>query len=438
MSWNHGLFKNQKGVFLVFTAILLPIIFACAGLAMDLGNAFAHKSKLQNAADAAALAGAKTFAVNNETIDKHPIADDMAVRYANTNYQKEIPEGNRKLQAQTKDKDTKDEKTYYRVFLKDDVPATFMRILGVNPTIEVSVDAIATVPVDVPDPGINFGELLNLGNGFVNGGSINQTNGRDNDDGQRKIPISGTTFDDGHVVIYDENVYNQYMENNKSEGMYYYFESKALGMPRNEAKEKGFYREPQLGKDYNAEKNRIDKEIKDLFASKASEVKVIHQKEISLPDDKDKIYDYYRISGNNLKLNLKNMIRADTPVEDRNKPVYVFIDDLEWAAANIYLDEDITRPIIIYYGGDQNLHFYNQSHDYRGVFCAPNSYAEAFQMENNKFTGSIWANSIQLQSNHARFKFESFGGAAGSSGSESSGGESVKLKLVDGSGLTWR
>ena len=48
----------QKGVLLVFTALLLPVVFACAGLAVDLGNMYVHKSNLQNAVDSAALAGA--------------------------------------------------------------------------------------------------------------------------------------------------------------------------------------------------------------------------------------------------------------------------------------------------------------------------------------------------------------------------------------------
>ena len=46
----------QKGVLLVFTALLLPVVFACAGLAVDLGNMYVHKSNLQNAVDSAALA----------------------------------------------------------------------------------------------------------------------------------------------------------------------------------------------------------------------------------------------------------------------------------------------------------------------------------------------------------------------------------------------
>ena len=57
---------------MVFFAILIPILFACAGLAVDLGNGFARHARLQMAA---ALAGAATFAMNQETVDTHPKAD---------------------------------------------------------------------------------------------------------------------------------------------------------------------------------------------------------------------------------------------------------------------------------------------------------------------------------------------------------------------------
>ena len=48
---------SQKGAVLVFFALLLPIIVFFAGMAIDFGRAYMHKSQLQNAADAAALAG---------------------------------------------------------------------------------------------------------------------------------------------------------------------------------------------------------------------------------------------------------------------------------------------------------------------------------------------------------------------------------------------
>ena len=53
--------NRQKGVMLVFTAIMLPIIFILCGLVYDLGYMYVQKSKLQHAADAAVLAGGYTM-----------------------------------------------------------------------------------------------------------------------------------------------------------------------------------------------------------------------------------------------------------------------------------------------------------------------------------------------------------------------------------------
>lgn len=53
--------EGQRGALLVLFALLLPVFFACAGLAVDLGNMYSYKSNLQNAVDAAALAGASGY-----------------------------------------------------------------------------------------------------------------------------------------------------------------------------------------------------------------------------------------------------------------------------------------------------------------------------------------------------------------------------------------
>lgn len=74
--------KAQKGAFLVFTALMIPIIFICAGFAVDLGNAWAYKSKLQNAADAAVLAGAYQYQADSN--DKKEI-EDRIDKYMNSN-----------------------------------------------------------------------------------------------------------------------------------------------------------------------------------------------------------------------------------------------------------------------------------------------------------------------------------------------------------------
>ena len=418
MNWLNRLFKNQKGVFLVFTAVLLPIIFACAGLAMDLGSAFAHKSKLQNAADAAALAGAKTFAVNNETVDKHPLADAMAVGYANTNYQKEIIETHRKLQSQTKDG-----KTYYRVYLKDYVPVTFMRLLGVGPTMEVSVDAIATVPQE------GDGKLFNIGSNIY--GSFYNGN---NDYGNT---VRGATFD-GSVVIYDKGKYEQY----KNDSNYYFYKSEAAGVVVKNAIEQKLYTTPVLGENYSADKNKIDEEIKALFNTNVAEVE-FRDTQFDIPGN-GTLHNYYKIVPDRQKLNVVINIQQDLisygAAEDKDKPIYIYVEDPPGLALQdfqLVTHGNETRPIIFYYSGKSKLTFEGKnSKIFRGVLCVPNAKLGPFNFGNSEFFGSVWANEFELNDTSSRYKFEGFGnGVFG--GHSSGGGEDVKLKLVDGSGLTW-
>ena len=66
--------ETERASVLVFTAILLPLILFFAGMAIDIGGGYLYKSSLQNAADAAALAGVqaasskKARLVNSDTV----------------------------------------------------------------------------------------------------------------------------------------------------------------------------------------------------------------------------------------------------------------------------------------------------------------------------------------------------------------------------------
>ena len=52
---------NQKGQSMILYALLTPLLFAVAGASLDLGWYYLNLSKLQNAADTAALAGANVI-----------------------------------------------------------------------------------------------------------------------------------------------------------------------------------------------------------------------------------------------------------------------------------------------------------------------------------------------------------------------------------------
>jgi hypothetical protein len=70
------LFKNKKGVAVVYLAISMVVLLLFAALVIDIGMLALNKSKLQNACDAAALAGAQELP---ETAAAESVAREYAV-----------------------------------------------------------------------------------------------------------------------------------------------------------------------------------------------------------------------------------------------------------------------------------------------------------------------------------------------------------------------
>ncbi|MBQ3726624.1 MAG: pilus assembly protein, partial [Selenomonadaceae bacterium] len=53
---------TQRGQAMLLYALLIPLLFLFLGVALDLGWYYLNVSRLQNAADAAVVAGARAFA----------------------------------------------------------------------------------------------------------------------------------------------------------------------------------------------------------------------------------------------------------------------------------------------------------------------------------------------------------------------------------------
>lgn len=77
--------NNDKGFALVYLALLIVVLVAIVGLAVDVGYMYVTKGQLQNAADSAALAGAahlKTVTTNITAMGNHSSARRQAWRFA--------------------------------------------------------------------------------------------------------------------------------------------------------------------------------------------------------------------------------------------------------------------------------------------------------------------------------------------------------------------
>jgi hypothetical protein len=73
--------RNERGVTLIFVALILIVLLGIAALALDIGHLFVTKNELQNAADAGALAGARNLYNNDGTavrLDCNDIAREAA------------------------------------------------------------------------------------------------------------------------------------------------------------------------------------------------------------------------------------------------------------------------------------------------------------------------------------------------------------------------
>lgn len=121
------LFTNEDGQVLVLFALVLVVLMGFAALAVDVGSMTLTKTKLQSAADAAALAGAQDLPVEST-------AEDTAVEYAKKNgvLESDI------IATAGHDGDP----NKIKVVCKKKVSHTFARIIGFKET-EISARAVA-------------------------------------------------------------------------------------------------------------------------------------------------------------------------------------------------------------------------------------------------------------------------------------------------------
>jgi hypothetical protein len=77
--------RPVRGAVAVLVALLLVVLVAAAGLALDLGRLFVHKSELQNAVDACALAGARELNVQVKNLAIFTRAENAGITVAARN-----------------------------------------------------------------------------------------------------------------------------------------------------------------------------------------------------------------------------------------------------------------------------------------------------------------------------------------------------------------
>lgn len=454
--------KKERGAVIVLTALALPILLIFMGLALDLGNLYIHKARLQNAADAAALAGAKEYAIKFAGEAPEKAAAQMADAYVNENVVRHNLRANPGRDYRMQPSQDGNVPCYH-VTLTEEVPLLFLRFI--RPTQPITANAAAIVAMR----SAGDGKALFIFRRALTG--VNAVNRPDdlNLPGQLLTTFDGAvTYTDGSGepaggYQYDALQYNTQIAEGKP--IEYFFTRKARdeGLSVNAAAEKQKKAKPgeyahrakyepydmaALGKD-TAHKFGIDAAPpapakpepagppKPVEQSATDRQRQEPQKPQPSPEDRA----YLSKFDDNVKKISSSMLAGRTRKYDgdgkitglactaRNddgsveisidgaipggsdaEPVYVYLDK-SITQVDLAVSSDNGRPLIVVYEGAGSLRMeYRAPVTFRGIVYAPQAGSGGVLVNANggTFSGSIIADSIDLQGEAGTFRYEGF------------------------------
>ncbi len=447
---------RQTGGVIVLTALALPFFLACIGLAIDVGNLYIHKSRLQNTADAAALAGGREYASKQEDWhdESHPQADAEAAAYINLDI---ATLGGGTLAGQRYKALKADEDTiYYGVRLTENVPMHFMRILGLEEQ-EVIADAVVAIGMDASAGGGNARDLFIFRRNLH---GVNAINNPDNFNikGQIVTTFDGTiAFTDGSGDDYKSTYRYDYLQySTQSNNLQYFFTEKARSenLSANEAIAKG--------SDYAHQEIYEQYDMDELGKTTAERLHISDVSATLQPGYTD-YQTAYRTAWHQMYNGKKSMSSSDLTTDlawgappengDGNvsitidsaiqggesaDPVYVYLDESIYQVnLNVYASNE--RPLVVVYEGTGKFQMNMQNGTtFRGVVYAPNvNEWEGLLINANggTFSGTIISNAINLQGGRGTYRYENFG-VNGGSGGEKTVGKSSAVRLAPGGSIT--
>lgn len=444
-----NIIKGKKGAVLLFAALLLPLLFAFAGLAFDLGNMYALHSRLQNSADASALAGAAVFDSRVDTESDHETSDRAAEKFLRLN--------NESLEGITMDPPQvrlgSNDRYYYRVRLRQEVPYYILRyfrsVLG--DYINISATAYAMIPFsrsgagDGSESGGTPGYFDNL---FTAVKNIHLQHATENPDvynrydlttkegvekalnDNQRIEIS--SFYDGNMV-YGGNLITQGFIFNSQAKPYKNNALDALhdnltGYVQNPTYDPSLSQSDISGYIATAEKIA---EANTTYKGAANGNQTFNIDEINNNIPAYNGYHYTNNNGGDFQIN--NSLKGNS-----DEPFYVIVDKAANPQIHMNSGVDTVRPIIYCYLGNGAVKVEPApGSTFRGVIYAPNaSQVHINEGDGWTFEGSIVANQIHLNAKATYFHKNWLEGGSNTPGPGEDDNKNVILVLPP-DGVVW-
>lgn len=450
---------RQQGAILAFTALLLPMIIVGTGLAVDLGNIYVQYSRLQNATDAAALAGAHAFVKYKEkpVVGGHKNANEMAKQYIKGEF-KNL--GENEVINDYDDKSftasQQENAIYYKVKISKEVPlyflGTFYKKIAKKDTFTLPVESVAAISDNAGGNYFNnkmfiFSEGFESVNSTDNEGSFN-SNVFEN----QSTRVISDTFD-GQIVYTEQKAKDNITYSRHSPiDVFYTDEARKANQntplskmnvksSRTEVKfsadgevQSGYWSKPTyMEYDYKAFIDYMD------YLTNKNNPTVITGDNADLGSSTLKGKKYIRVTN----CNCFNMNISETLGEEKDGPIYIYIDN-NVGTSNININKNTSRPIILCINGDKDrrsdIRIALGGNTFKGVFYVPwvkdgGMYLNA---GNSTFMGTIVTSTLTLANHNASFIYKNYMDDSKNSGSGSGSMLESHPSLVSPpQGLTW-
>ena len=385
--------ERQRGSILLLTAVLLPILIAMVGLAIDTAHLYAQQIRLQNAADAAVLAAAKEYSQGNTNYGNFGnqfLAEDYGKLPAIDSHFNYLIETD-----QSGD-------SYMTLACSDDVELFFLKIMpGIGDTTTVAVASKAIIDTTVSD-GNPFPNLITFSGTML--------------DIERHPPQS---FYTGDIVATSNsaNKPNHKLYTDKTETT----ETKVI-----------------TDTSYSIEAYQDDT-IKPLLKDSS--------RVYTIPSDNEHIYASNQISYMVDSLHKDVMyynawnpgdIHIDKAIPGSEEPIYIVIENTgapELIIEDTYSSKDYQsgyRPYVVSYLGTGQLKVRGNG-KFQGIIYAPNAQV-LINQNSTSFYGSIVAKDVyvQGQGTYAYHQYDKVQSSmsSGNSGSGSGFGSGGTVRLV--------
>lgn len=445
---------RQRASVLVLMAVALPVILGGAGLAIDGGNVYYQKSKLQNATDAAALSGAqrlsRTLLDGTETVAdgghdgtdhfaKTYIYDESSTKTANISKNDYDRVQTIDYKAWNSTKPGEDNVVYYNVSMTQDVQLQFLKFFGIAKT-SIGTNSTAVIAY-------SGGGESSINNLFIVQKGIKGTNTIENPDNFDKKGQIITTFggkisytdgsgQDKHDTYKLDDGAVQYSTQsdklNKFFGSETKYELNPDGTIKTDANGKFITKPKDQWDSVNSALAKGEPAAHDIsymaydmqaFGRSVSGLHMINGNEqlngqsvkTSEPifdASSDSAIKYDNTTGRlpNLEITIKELPNAQTKKDDI---VYMYIDP-NVATVNVHVDQDNIRPLCICYMGKDKLHInFSSGVNFSGIVYAPNAETTLINANGGSFSGTIITPSLDLQGGSGTYQYKKFSNLLG-------------------------